>query len=65
MSPPRRTFAQPRPRPAPAPSGPRGLAALLGPFAHPVVGTASAAGLFLASAAALVSLTGDPKAGAP
>jgi len=38
---------------------------VLGRFAHPVVGAVTAAAFFLACAAALVSLTGNPKAGAP
>lgn len=60
----RRTFAKPRPQPSAAspPAAPRSP---LGPFAHPVVGSITAAGFFLACAAALVSLTGNPKAGAP
>jgi hypothetical protein len=60
----RATFAKPRPRPQPtrAPAAPR-LA--LGPFANPAIGATTAAGFFLACAAALVSLTGDPKAGEP
>jgi polysaccharide deacetylase 2 family uncharacterized protein YibQ len=60
----RSTFAKPRPRPEPAPQ-PRGLIALLGPFSHPVIGAVSATAFFLVCAAALVSFTGDPKAGAP
>ncbi len=60
----RATFAKPRPAPQPAdPSSGRKLP--LGPFANPVVGSVTAAAFFVACAAALVSLTGNPKAGAP
>jgi uncharacterized protein len=60
----RATFAKPRPAPTPAaPSG--SLKLRLGPFANPVVGSVTAAAFFVACAAALVSLTGNPKAGAP
>ena len=60
----RTSFAKPRPAPEPAdPSSSRGLP--LGPFANPVVGSVTAAAFFVACAAALVSLTGNPKAGAP
>jgi polysaccharide deacetylase 2 family uncharacterized protein YibQ len=38
---------------------------MLGPFGNPAVGAVTAAGFFIACAAALVSLTGNPKAGAP
>ncbi len=38
---------------------------MLGPFAHPVLGMATAAGFFVVCAAVLVTLTGDPKAGTP
>lgn len=64
MPPTSRTFAKPRPRAQPASS----IAApkpALGPFAHPVVGSITAAGFFIACAAALVAMTGNPKAGAP
>ena len=68
MPPARRAFAKPRP-PTPAtnpPAGPKGLSgAALGPFAHPVIGAVTAAGFFIACAAALVAMTGNPKAGAP
>jgi polysaccharide deacetylase 2 family uncharacterized protein YibQ len=37
----------------------------LGPFANPAVGATTAAAFFIACAIGLVSLTGDPKAGAP
>jgi hypothetical protein len=57
----RTTFAKPRPRPAPAAP----TASPLGPFANPYLGAGTAAGFFVACAALLVSLTGDPKAGAP
>jgi polysaccharide deacetylase 2 family uncharacterized protein YibQ len=60
----RATFAKPRPAPTPAaPSS--GSKLPLGPFANPVVGSVTAAAFFVACAAALVSLTGNPKAGAP
>jgi polysaccharide deacetylase 2 family uncharacterized protein YibQ len=60
----RAPFAKPRPVPEPAaPSDGRKLP--LGPFANPVVGSVTAAAFFVACAAALVSLTGNPKAGAP
>ncbi len=62
MSPARPTFAKPRPPPEPAAAPPRSP---LGPFAHPVTGAVTAAAFFAVSAAALISLTGDPKAGAP
>jgi hypothetical protein len=60
----RNTFAKPRPAPAPAPP-PADRKAALGPFANPVIGSITAAGFFIACAVALVSLTGNPKAGAP
>jgi hypothetical protein len=60
----RTTFAKPRPRPEPA-DGSASPRLALGPFANPVIGAVTAAGFFVASAAALVSLTGNPKAGAP
>jgi uncharacterized protein len=60
----RNTFAKPRP-PAPSAAPPAGARAALGPFGSPVIGSITAAGFFLACAAALVSLTGNPKAGAP
>jgi polysaccharide deacetylase 2 family uncharacterized protein YibQ len=64
VKPNRATFAKPRPRPEPADrSSRRGLA--LGPLGHPVVGSVTAAAFFAVCAAALVSLTGNPKAGAP
>jgi uncharacterized protein len=60
----RATFAKPRPAPTPAePSS--GSKLPLGPFANPVVGSVTAAAFLVACAAALVSLTGNPKAGAP
>jgi uncharacterized protein len=60
----RASFAKPPPRPEPAdPSSSQGLP--LGPFANPVIGSVTAAAFFMACAAALVSLTGNPKAGAP
>src|ERR1700722_17787838 len=60
----RATFAKPRPRTAPqAPSADRRSA--LGALGNPVIGSVTAAGFFLACAAALVSLTGNPRAGAP
>ena len=60
----RATFAKPRPSLEPAdPSSSRRLP--LGPFANPVVGSVTAAAFFAVCAAALVSLTGNPKAGAP
>jgi len=58
----RATFA--KPRPAAAPTGPAGKPAPWA-FGHPVVGALTAAGFFLACAAALVSLTGNPRAGTP
>ena len=60
----RASFAKPRPRPEPA-SASDSPKLPLGPFAHPVVGSVTAAAFFMACAAALVSLTGNPKAGAP
>lgn len=60
--PPARTFAKPRPRPEPAPAAARSP---LGPFGNPVIGAVTAAGFFVVCAVALVSFTGDPKAGAP
>ena len=60
----RASFAKPRPAPEPAvPSSSPRLP--LGPFANPVLGSVTAAAFFVACAAALVSLTGNPKAGAP
>lgn len=57
-------FAKPRPRPeAPPPTS--GLRAALGPFANPFMAAGAAAAFFAVSAAALISLTGDPKAGTP
>jgi polysaccharide deacetylase 2 family uncharacterized protein YibQ len=60
----RATFAKPRPPAAPAPTKP-GLTSALGPLAHPYVGAGVAGALLLASVAALVLLTGNPKAGEP
>ncbi|HEY1751462.1 MAG TPA: divergent polysaccharide deacetylase family protein [Caulobacteraceae bacterium] len=60
----RATFAKPRPQ-TQAAGAPPGSAPALGPFANPVVGAATAAGFFMACAAVLVALTGNPKAGAP
>jgi len=57
-------FAKPRPPPQAA-SLTSGQKPALGPFAHPAIGAVTAAGFFVACAAALVSLTGNPKAGAP
>src|SRR5580704_13473297 len=57
-------FAKPPPPPAPAPPPPS-LRTALGPFGNPYIGASAAAAFFLASAAALVLLTGDPKAGTP
>jgi polysaccharide deacetylase 2 family uncharacterized protein YibQ len=60
----RATFAKPRP-PA-APTGPAAdRKSALGAFGNPVLGAVTAAGFFLACAAALVSLTGNPRAGTP
>jgi hypothetical protein len=63
MPSPRPTFAKPKPQPAAAPAAEprRGLAAL----GNPVVGAVTAAGFFMACAAALISLTGSPRAGTP
>ena len=61
MSPARPTFARPRPCLQPASAQP----AASGPFANRYVSAASAAAFFLVCAVGLVSLTGDPKAGAP
>jgi hypothetical protein len=58
-----RTFAKPRPAPQPAAAPDRKSA--LGPFASPAIGAVTAAGFFLACVAVLVSLTGNPHAGAP
>ena len=41
------------------------MRAALGPFANPFMAAGAAAAFFAVSAAALVSLTGDPKAGTP
>lgn len=61
MPPARPTFAKPRPRPqAPRQPEPRGSL-----FGHPAVSIMTAAGFVMACAAGLVSLTGNPKAGAP
>jgi len=60
----RASFAKPRPRPEPA-SASDSPKLPLGPFANPVVGSITAAAFFMACAAALVSLMGNPKAGAP
>jgi hypothetical protein len=59
-----RPFARPRP-PAPAATPTAGARSALGPFGHPVIGSITAAGFFVACAAALVALTGNPRAGAP
>ena len=64
MPPATRTFAKPRPQ-APAAAPPAGARSALGPFGNPVIGSVTAAGFFLACAAALVAMTGNPKAGAP
>ena len=58
----RATFAKPRRPAAPAKAA---AASPLGPFANPAIGAITAAGFFMACAAALISLTGNPKAGAP
>ncbi|HEY3798671.1 MAG TPA: divergent polysaccharide deacetylase family protein [Caulobacteraceae bacterium] len=58
------TFAKPRPQLALA-SGPGAPKSPLGLLGNPAVSAATAAAFFLACAAALVSLTGDPHAGAP
>jgi polysaccharide deacetylase 2 family uncharacterized protein YibQ len=55
-------FAKPRPAPTEAQAPARSP---LGPFANPVVGAVTAAGFFAVCAVVLVSMTGDPKAGAP
>ena len=60
----RATFAKPRPPARPAQTQAAGSSAL-GPFANPAIGAATAAGFFIACAVVLVSLTGNPKAGAP
>ena len=57
-------FAKPRPAPAPPAPSP-GLRTALGPFGNPYIGAGTAAAFFVVCAAALVSLTGDPKAGTP
>jgi hypothetical protein len=60
----RATFAKPRPRPAP--SSTRADARQgAGPLGNPAVSAVTAALFFMACAAVLVSLTGDPKAGEP
>ncbi|HEX3407807.1 MAG TPA: divergent polysaccharide deacetylase family protein, partial [Caulobacteraceae bacterium] len=64
MPPTPRPFAKPRP-PAPAVAPTAGPRAALGPFGNPVIGSITAAGFFIACAAALVAMTGNPKAGAP
>jgi len=61
LSPARTTFARPRPLPRPASPQP----AAEGLFANRYVSAATAAAFFLVCAAGLVSVTGDPKAGAP
>ena len=59
-------FAKPPPRPLPSKTpAPGGLAAALGPLSNPYLSAGGAGTLFLASAIALVLLTGDPKAGTP
>lgn len=60
----RATFAKPRP-PSPPANAQSGAPSPLGPFANPVIGATTAAGFFIACAVVLVSLTGNPKAGAP
>jgi polysaccharide deacetylase 2 family uncharacterized protein YibQ len=60
----RPTFAKPRPPAPPADAKSVGTSAP-GPFANPVLGAVTAAGFFVACAVVLVSLTGNPKAGAP
>ena len=60
----RRPFAKPRP-PAPAANPPAAPRAALGPFGNPVIGSITAAGFFVACAAALVAMTGNPRAGSP
>jgi len=60
----RATFAKPRP-PAPPTDAQSAASSALGPFANPVIGATTAAGFFIACAVVLVSLTGNPKAGAP
>ena len=42
----------------------QGGPAVQGLLANPVIGVAGAAGLFLATAIALIAVTGDPRAGA-
>jgi uncharacterized protein len=64
LQPARATFAKPRPAPAPSAAQP-GLRTALGPFGNPYIGAGTAAAFFVACAAALISLTGDPKAGTP
>ena len=64
MPPIRRPFAKPRP-PTPAAAPTAGPRAALGPFGNPLIGSITAAGFFVACAAALVAMTGNPKAGAP
>jgi hypothetical protein len=60
----RAIFAKPRPRPGPTPAraDPRRES---GPLGNPAVSAVTAALFFMACAAVLVSLTGDPKAGEP
>jgi len=60
----RTTFAKPRPAPTPSPAD-AGRRSALGPFGNPYVGAGTAAAFFIVCAAALVSLTGDPRAGTP
>jgi polysaccharide deacetylase 2 family uncharacterized protein YibQ len=55
-----------KPRPLAAPTGPAAdRKSALGALGNPVVGAVTAAGFLLACAAVLVSLTGNPRAGAP
>jgi polysaccharide deacetylase 2 family uncharacterized protein YibQ len=58
------TFAKPRPTPQPLRSSAQDRRSF-GLLAHPVLGAVTAAAFFVVSAAALVTLTGNPKAGAP
>jgi polysaccharide deacetylase 2 family uncharacterized protein YibQ len=60
----RATFAKPRPPATPA-NAAAVRASPLGPFANPAIGAITAAGFFMACAVVLISLTGNPKAGAP
>jgi uncharacterized protein len=60
----RATFAKPRP-PTPPANAASTAPSPLGPFANPAIGAVTAAGFFVACAVVLISLTGNPKAGAP